>query len=136
MLFEQVVFNLFDNADKYSGPGTPTSVRATREAGGLVLAVEDRGRGIPPQDLERVFEKFTRLSAGDGRPAGTGLGLAIAKGVVEVAGGTIRAESPVQGGCGTRIVIRIPAADPHASLETDLEQEAADAGLPDRSGGG
>ena len=108
VMFEQAVFNLLDNADKYAGSGSPTLVRIAEQDGTLVLSVEDHGRGIPPGDLARVFEKFTRLGEGDGRPAGTGLGLAIAKGVIEAMGGTIHAESPVAAGQGTRIVIRLP----------------------------
>ena len=116
VLLEQVVFNLLDNADKYAEPGPATIVRAMAEGRSLVIAVEDQGRGIPPADLERVFEKFTRLSQGDGRPAGTGLGLAIARGVVEAMGGTIRAESPVRNGRGTRLVVQLPLAEPGSPL--------------------
>ena len=98
-------------------PGSATIVRAEGDATSLVLSVTDAGRGVPPEDLERMFEKFTRLSPGDGRPAGTGLGLAIARGVIEAMGGTIRAESPVSAGHGTRIVITLPAGKPDALLE-------------------
>ena len=98
VLFEQVIFNLFDNADRYSAPGTPTRVAGRGDDSGVTIAVEDSGRGIPLADLERVFGKFIRLEDGDGRPAGTGLGLAIAHGVVEAMGGSIRAESPAREG--------------------------------------
>ena len=110
-LFEQVVFNLLDNADKYSAPGTPTRLALRADGPSVAVTVEDRGCGIPPADLDRVFGKFTRLGEGDGRPAGTGLGLAIAKGVVEALGGTIRAESPAAEGRGTRFVVRLPVSE-------------------------
>ncbi len=112
VLVEQALFNLLDNAQKYAEPGTPTTVRAADEGGTVVVAVEDRGCGIPAADLDRVFDKFTRLSDGDGRPPGTGLGLAVAKGVVEAMGGRIRAESPIGHGRGTRVLISLPAASP------------------------
>lgn len=129
VLFEQVLFNLLDNADKYAAAGTPTVIAAGIGAGQVVVTVEDRGRGIPPSDLERVFEKFTRLGNGDGRPAGTGLGLAIAKSVVEAMGGAIRAESPVHDGCGTRIIIDLPAAESNAATLPAVEEEQALAGV-------
>jgi two-component system sensor histidine kinase KdpD len=111
VLIEQVLFNLFDNADKYVPKGTPTLARLGEAAGELLLIVEDDGPGIPPGELQRVFEKFHRVDVGDGRPAGTGLGLAIARGVIDAMGGSIRAESPIRDGHGTRIVIRLPAVE-------------------------
>ena len=98
-------------------------VAAEARAGRVVVTIEDEGRGIPPADLGRVFEKFTRLGTGDGRPAGTGLGLAIAKGVIEAMGGTVRAESPVRTGHGTRIVIDLPAAETGAATLPAAEEE-------------
>jgi two-component system sensor histidine kinase KdpD len=115
VLIEQVLFNLFDNADKYVPKGTPTRARLTAAHGELLLIVEDEGPGIPAAELQRIFEKFHRLDVGDGRPPGTGLGLAIARGVIDAMGGSIRAESPVSAGYGTRIVIRLPAVEEVAS---------------------
>jgi two-component system sensor histidine kinase KdpD len=107
-LLEQLVFNLLDNANKYSGPDSKTIV-ATRNAGtDLVLTVEDQGQGIPPEDLDRVFEKFYRVKGDDGRAPGTGLGLAICRGIVKTMGGSIKAESPIDNGHGTRIVVTLP----------------------------
>lgn len=128
VLLEQVVFNLLDNADKYAEAGSPTLIHARSESQALVLSVEDEGRGIAPGDLDRIFEKFTRLSRGDGRPAGTGLGLAIAKGTVEAMGGTIRAESPVRWGRGTRIVIALPAASSDTLVMAEPKQALARVG--------
>ena len=116
VLIEQVVFNLFDNADKYVPKGTPTRVRLAESAGEVLLCVEDEGPGIPTAELQRVFEKFHRLNAGDGRPAGTGLGLAIARGVIDSMGGSIRAESPIHAGHGTRIAICLPAVEEMAGI--------------------
>ena len=117
VLLEQVIFNLLDNADKFTPGGSATAVEIVLQSGSIEIAVEDDGPGIPPDALERVFEKFTRLSGADGRPAGTGLGLAIGKGVIEAMGGTIRAVSPLrtdpgtEKASGTRIIIRIPATE-------------------------
>ncbi|HEX4766248.1 MAG TPA: DUF4118 domain-containing protein, partial [Lichenihabitans sp.] len=120
-LLEQVIFNLLDNADKFTPGGTPTLARLSKLDDGIEIAVEDEGPGIPAEARARVFEKFTRLGGGgDGRPAGTGLGLAIAKGVIEAMGGTIRAESPTRKGGGTCIVIRIPLREAdRISLDAD-----------------
>ncbi len=107
-LLEQVVFNLLDNANKYSPAGTPTKVSAARHATEIVVAVSDEGQGIPLQDLERVFDKFYRVKQDDGRSAGVGLGLAICRGIVTALGGSISAASPSESGRGTRITIRLP----------------------------
>ena len=114
-LLEQIVFNLLDNADKYTEPGEPTAVAATARDGDVIISVTDQGPGIPPEDLERIFDKFQRLQTGDGRAPGTGLGLAICRGIVQAMGGTIRAESPVAAGRGARLVVHLPASVP--SLE-------------------
>ncbi len=110
-LLRQVLFNLIDNANKYGGADTPTAIFARREGNDLVISVTDQGKGIPPADLERIFDKFYRRGKVDGRLAGTGLGLSISRGFIEAMGGTIKAESPALRKRGTRIVIRLPAAD-------------------------
>ncbi|MGE0237322.1 MAG: sensor histidine kinase, partial [Parvibaculaceae bacterium] len=74
----------------------------------VVLRVSDQGQGIPPTDLERVFDKFYRVKQDDGRGAGVGLGLAICRGIITALGGTISAKSPTEGGRGTRITVRLP----------------------------
>ena len=91
VLFEQVLFNLLDNAAKYAPAGSTIRVRAWREGNRVFLSVLDEGEGIPPEDLERIFEKFYRAKGADRRRAGTGLGLAICRGFVEAMGGTITA---------------------------------------------
>jgi two-component system sensor histidine kinase KdpD len=89
VLFEQVLFNILDNAAKYSPPGTEVRLRARRTEDVLKIEVMDEGPGIPPEDQERIFDKFYRVQAGDRKRAGTGLGLAICRGFVEAMGGTI-----------------------------------------------
>ena len=89
VLFEQVLFNLLDNAAKYSPASTEIRVSARQENGVVRVRVSDEGEGIRPRDLERIFDKFYRVHAGDGRRVGTGLGLAICRGFVEAMGGAI-----------------------------------------------
>jgi two-component system sensor histidine kinase KdpD len=91
VLLEQVLFNLLDNAAKYTRLGTSITVRAQRTPERVLLQVLDEGDGIPEGDLERIFDKFYRVHAADQKRAGTGLGLAICRGFVEAMGGTITA---------------------------------------------
>jgi two-component system sensor histidine kinase KdpD len=69
------------------------------------IVIVDEGPGIPPGDLERVFDKFYRVSTNSPAAQGTGLGLSISRGLVEAMGGTVRATSPVKNDCGTAIHI-------------------------------
>jgi two-component system, OmpR family, sensor histidine kinase KdpD len=89
VLFEQVLFNLLDNAAKYAPEGTSISIQSWRGQDRVFLQVLDEGEGIPPADLERVFDKFYRARKGDQVRAGTGLGLAISRGFIEAMHGTI-----------------------------------------------
>ncbi len=119
VLFEQVLFNLLDNAAKYSAPGSRIDVRARRIGGRVVIEVLDEGEGIPPADLERVFDKFYRVHGGDRQRAGTGLGLPICRGFVEAMGGTIKATNRAdRPGAVLTISFPIPA-------QPQLEEDAA-----------
>src|SRR4051794_22601432 len=89
VLFEQVLFNLLDNAAKYAPAGTEIRVSARQENGVVRVQVSDEGEGIRPGELERIFDKFYRVHAEDRRRVGTGLGLAICRGFVEAMGGII-----------------------------------------------
>jgi two-component system sensor histidine kinase KdpD len=93
VLAEQVLFNLLDNAAKYSPSGSRIEIQARRVAERVEIAVRDEGQGIAPEALDRLFDKFYRADDGDRRRAGTGLGLAIARGFVEVEGGTLTARN-------------------------------------------
>lgn len=105
VLMNQVVINLLDNAVKYSPAGSGIDIVAGQEGPWMALTVADRGRGIPAAELERVFEKFYRVSDAGG-VVGTGLGLSISKGIVETHGGCIQAEN--RKGGGTRFTLRLP----------------------------
>ena len=91
VLFEQVLFNLLDNAAKYAPPGTVVRIRSWRDKDSVCLQVLDEGDGIPPADIEHIFDKFYRVQKTDQVRAGTGLGLAISRGFVEAMNGTITA---------------------------------------------
>ena len=91
VLFEQVMFNLLDNAAKYAPAATTISIRAWRDGDNVHLQVLDEGAGIPQDDVEKVFDKFYRAKKSDHVRAGTGLGLAIARGFVDAMHGTITA---------------------------------------------
>ncbi len=93
VLAEQVLFNLLDNAAKYSSSGGRIEISARRVGDRVEIEVRDEGPGVPIDSLGHLFEKFYRADDGDRRRAGTGLGLAIAKGFVEAQGGTIGARN-------------------------------------------
>ncbi|HVA14890.1 MAG TPA: sensor histidine kinase KdpD [Stellaceae bacterium] len=93
VLFEQVLFNLLDNAAKYSAADSAIEIRARRRDQLVELHVLDEGDGIPPDQIERIFDKFHRAHDGDRKRPGTGLGLAICRGFVTAMGGTIRARN-------------------------------------------
>ncbi|KGF69595.1 histidine kinase [Hoeflea sp. BAL378] len=113
VLFEQVLFNLFDNAAKYAPPGTAIRIRAWDDGRWMTIQVLDEGAGIPQADLERVFDSFHRVRKRDHVLAGTGLGLSICKGFVEAMGGTIAAGNRTdRSGAVFTIRMPVPAAMP------------------------
>jgi two-component system sensor histidine kinase KdpD len=107
VLFEQVLFNLFDNAAKYAPAGSTIRIQGWAEAESVRLQVLDEGDGIPPEDLERIFDKFHRVQKGDQVRAGTGLGLSISRGFVEAMHGTITAANR-RDGSGAMFIITLP----------------------------
>jgi two-component system sensor histidine kinase KdpD len=110
VLFEQVLFNLLDNAAKYGAPGTAVRIQGWRDGPAVYLQVLDEGGGIPPDDLEHIFDKFYRAQKGDQVRAGTGLGLAISRGFVEAMRGTITAANRSdRSGAVFTIVLPVPA---------------------------
>ena len=109
MQFQQVLVNLLDNAIKFSPPESPIRLTAALAGDALEVRVSNTGEGIPPNELDRIFDRFYRVQSGrSSGPPGTGLGLAICKGIVEAHGGSILAQS-VPGG-ETTILFRIPVA--------------------------
>lgn len=117
VLFEQVLFNLLDNAAKYSLPETTIAIKSRRERDQVVLEVADEGDGIPPDELESVFDKFYRAQKGDRVRPGTGLGLAISRGFVEAMRGTIAAANRSDRS-GAVLTIRLPIPTQTKALDT------------------
>jgi signal transduction histidine kinase len=105
----QVLVNLLTNAHEYSTEGASIEVTARPIGAEVEIAVIDDGPGIPENQLDLIFQRFTRGDAGlTQRVGGTGLGLAISKSLVELHGGTIEAESTL--GVGSTFRFRLPAA--------------------------
>jgi two-component system sensor histidine kinase KdpD len=104
-LMTKVMTNVIDNAAKYSPQHTPINLEARIENARLQIRVGDKGYGIPPEDLERVFNKFFRVERSQ-NVQGTGLGLSICRGIAELHGGRIWVESLENR--GTTVIIEIP----------------------------
>jgi signal transduction histidine kinase len=102
----RVLSNLLDNAIKYSPNGGPVDVRVGQDDDWAVVSVADHGIGIPPAELDRVFQRFQRGSNVGGRISGTGIGLASARHIVESHGGSISVTS--EEGAGATFVVRLP----------------------------
>ena len=114
----QVLVNLITNAHEYSPEGASIEVVADGYGGGVEVSVSDNGPGIPAEQLEHIFERFTRGDAGlTQRVGGTGLGLAISKSLVELHGGTIEVDSTP--GQGSTFRFRLPAKPPPSVVEPD-----------------
>lgn len=104
-----VLVNLLTNAHKFTGAEKRISLTVLDRQDAVEIRVEDDGLGVPPHELERIFEPFHRIEPGVGmRPAGTGLGLAIVDQIVRAHGGTVRVES--EEGRGSVFTVTLPAA--------------------------
>ncbi len=107
---KQVVFNLVDNAIKYTPEGGHVQVRLFQEPERLLLSVTDSGIGIPPEHREKIFERFYRVDKARSREqGGTGLGLAIVREIVTRHGGEILVEDN-ENGLGTTFIVTWPSA--------------------------
>jgi two-component system sensor histidine kinase SenX3 len=121
------ISNLLDNAVKYSDQGSTVDVFPTAAGSEVLVAIVDRGIGIPVRDIERVFERFYRVDQARSRQTGgTGLGLAIVRHVVVNHRGTVDVESRL--GEGSRFTLRLPALE-------SINPDAFDSGVfdPDQS---
>jgi PAS domain S-box-containing protein len=104
---DRILSNLLSNAIKYSDPGTPVLVRVCVQDGEIVVSVTDHGRGIPPDDVSHLFQRFYRAK-GERRAEGIGLGLYITRTLVEAHDGRIWVESEV--GKGSTFFVALPVA--------------------------
>jgi two-component system sensor histidine kinase KdpD len=116
LLVEQALINLLENAAKYTPDGTPLELSAAADGGALVVAIADRGPGIPRELVDRIFEKFYRLPR-EGASGGGGLGLAICRGIAEAHGGRIWVENRDGGGAVFRIALPIEGPPPEVAPE-------------------
>jgi signal transduction histidine kinase len=103
---KQVMINLVSNAIKYNREGGRVEIIVGADDGGMRVQIKDTGKGIPPDALPHLFEKFYRVPDSEGWAQGTGLGLSIVKQLVEAHGGQIMAESQV--GVGTTMTFTLP----------------------------
>jgi two-component system sensor histidine kinase KdpD len=117
VLFEQVLFNILDNAAKYAAVGTTIRIQSWRDMDSVCLQILDEGDGIPAADLEKIFDKFHRAQKGDQVRAGTGLGLAISRGFVEAMNGTIAAANRTDR-TGAVFTIKLPVPAEPQQLNT------------------
>jgi signal transduction histidine kinase len=104
---DRVVANLIDNAVKYTPAGGQVTVAVEAHDGQVAVSVTDSGPGIPPEERERIFQRFARLARDRGKRRGFGLGLAFCRLAVEAHGGRIWVE-PGPGGVGSRFVFTLP----------------------------
>jgi len=123
ILIEQVLINLLENALKYTPDGTTIEISARAVDGAIEVSVSDRGPGVPPADAEKVFEKFYRAGAGEGR-GGVGLGLTICRGVITAHGGRLWVDARPGGGAAFRFTI--PLDGPPPKVRVDEEPVSAE----------
>jgi two-component system sensor histidine kinase KdpD len=115
VLVEQLFLNLLENAAKYTPPGSPIEIRATREGGTIVVEVADRGPGLPADAEERIFERFFRGAHATVR--GVGLGLPISRAIAQAHGGRLAAANRPGGGAVFRLTLPLPADVPPGTGE-------------------
>jgi signal transduction histidine kinase len=108
----QVISNLLSNAIKNTLAAGSIELRATRQGGDIAIAVRDTGKGIPADQMERIFEEFVMLDSGK---SGTGLGLTICRKLVDAMGGRLCVQSEV--GAGSTFTIELPASRPAYEVE-------------------
>ena len=104
----EAVYNLIDNAAKYSDAGTPITISAKSVDQKVRFSIEDEGPGIPEAEREAVFKRFQRGEGANGQKEGMGMGLAIVRGIIEAHGGEIWVEP---GAKGARFVFDLPAGN-------------------------
>jgi two-component system sensor histidine kinase KdpD len=99
VMTEQVFQNILDNACKYTPASAVIEVSCIQKEGqGIFWQIRDHGKGLPPEKLDRIFDKYSRLQMKDSQVAGTGLGLAISRAIMEAQNGTVTAANHPEGG--------------------------------------
>jgi signal transduction histidine kinase len=110
VLLGQVVWNLVQNAIEFAPRGGRVRVETEGSAATVTLRVEDDGPGFPPEQANRLFDRFFRADAARPHTGGTGLGLSIVKAVADAHGGSVHAENRAEG--GARVTVAFPRAGP------------------------
>ena len=119
----QVMLNLLSNATKFTDSGSITTT-VTFDQMAVTVAVEDTGRGIPPDEVNSVFEKFRQVEgAQSGRPLGTGLGLPICRELIHLHDGRIWVESSL--GKGTTFFFTVPRADAPRGEHVEIRERTS-----------
>lgn len=120
---EQALLILVDNAAKYAASDSPIALSSTIRSGALEISVQDKGPGIPEEELPLIFERFHWVDKTRSRKlGGAGLGLAIARSIIEAHGGRIEVESQV--GLGTTMTIVLPLEAGTATIRTPRQRTA------------
>ncbi len=120
LLIQQVLFNLLDNAIKYSTTGGEIELSAQAKDGEVLVEVADRGHGISGEDLTNVFDKFYRAPS-HLQKSGVGLGLTVCRGIVDSHGGRIWAEQRSGGGTVFRFTLPIVGEPPVVASENEID---------------
>ena len=117
LLMEQVLSNLMENALRHTPTGTPIEIIVTPQKSAVMIEIADRGPGIPVNEEEVIFSKFTR---GTNTRMGAGIGLSICRAIIEAHGGRIWAENRKGGGAVFKFIIPIEGTPPHMISEKEL----------------
>jgi PAS domain S-box-containing protein len=126
----QLVANLLNNAARYTAPGGRIAVKAWAEARWAVLAVRDTGRGIEPQNIDRIFDMFAQGRTARQRVGeGLGIGLALARRIAELHNGSLQARSEGENK-GSEFTLRLPLSDPDQTARTKRAQAVPEAAIP------
>ena len=128
VLIERVLVNILENAEKYTPANTPIEIKAWLENDTVVVAVSDRGPGLPLGREDAIFEKFERGKKESSTP-GVGLGLAICRAIMHAHGGTIRGETRDSG--GARFLVTFPRGKPPSDVgeNSEINEEAVDSAI-------
>jgi CheY-like chemotaxis protein len=130
-LITQVLSNLLDNAVRHTPPGTHVAITARVRGTDLEISVEDDGPGLPPGDPDRLFVKFQR-GREEGEGGGAGLGLAICRDIIDLHGGTIKAETAADaGGVGVTFRVMLPLQAAPRAVHVDKVREVKESSRAD-----
>ncbi|HEV2283526.1 MAG TPA: sensor histidine kinase KdpD [bacterium] len=133
-LVTQALVNMLDNALRYSPPDAPIEITARLVGNEVQIRVEDRGPGVPPGDVARIFDKFYRIQH-DGAGHGAGLGLAISHGIIDAHGGRIWAANRPDGGAIVAFALPVRLPEPSGGLPPQAgDPDARGAGRPAAGG--